>query len=226
MITRPPKPPDHEPSPRFRTRGEKKGKDQKRKLPEDLKPIMAELMKQSDRGAAIIAGSVLEEILEATIKARLRPLLPGQDRTLFGRMAPLSTFSAKIELGFVLGLYTEAAYKNLNMIREIRNEFAHEFDPLSFDHPEIAKLVNNPGRPRLLKSETVGAPRGEFMAAFAILGALLIGIESQDVRVSHVSETHRHVLQMMGETLKEALRTQAKHHQAATPRENTEPPQK
>jgi hypothetical protein len=212
MIDRPPKPEGRPSSPRFRDRKKEGAKPNKRELPDDLNPIMAELMKQSDRGAAIIAGSVLEQILEAAIKARLRPLLGGQQKALFGRMAPLSTFSAKIELGFVIGLYSEAAYTNLNMIREVRNKFAHEFDALSFDHPLVAKIILNPDRPRLLKSTAAEKPKGQFMGAFGVLGSLLLAMKFQNIQLPSVAETHGEVLREMGRALKVALAQKRSNH--------------
>jgi hypothetical protein len=227
MIDRPPKPLDVPPSPRFKTRGEKKAKDQKRAMPDDFAPIMAELMKQSDRGAAIIAGSLLEEILETAIRARLRELSSDQRKALFGRMAPLSTFSAKIEIGFAIGLYAIPVYTNLNMVREARNRFAHQFETLTFEHPDIVEIVMKPDRPRLLilKDADAATPRGEFMGAFGVLSALLLGMTHFDVRLPIVSETHGELLHQMTAALKEALRMQAEKRQGHTP-ENTGPVQK
>jgi hypothetical protein len=58
-------------------------------------------------------------------------------------MRPLSSFSAKIELGFALGLYDDKLRHPLNMIRDVRNEFAHNMDATSFDHPDVAKLIDD-----------------------------------------------------------------------------------
>ncbi len=64
MPDRPPKPEDRPSSPRFKKR--KKGASDKpvESAPADLGPIIDELKKQSDRGAAIIAGSLIEQFLD------------------------------------------------------------------------------------------------------------------------------------------------------------------
>lgn len=217
MTRRPPKPENGPSSPRFKSR--KPNQEKANELSDDLGPIMAELQKQSDRGAAIIAGSLLEQILETAIKGRLRALSTDQHKALFGRMAPLSTFSAKIEIGFAIGLYTEATYRNLNMLRQVRNEFAHKLGALSFDHPDIAKIINDPKRTGLLTSR--GKPRADFMTTFAVLGALLLAMKFHDVRLPHVSETHGQVLQQMSQALDAALRQAQASRQAEGPGNTT-----
>lgn len=60
---------------------------------------------ESDRSSAILAASFLEEILEKAIKSFLI-----EDQfadTLFRGHSPLSTFSAKIDVAYALGLITK-----------------------------------------------------------------------------------------------------------------------
>jgi hypothetical protein len=95
---------------------------------EAVKTYAEELKKQTDRGAGIVAAAVVEEALEFTIKRRLIELSNTRADLLFGRMRPLSSFSAKTELGFALGLLSENLRHSLNMIRDVRNEFAHNME--------------------------------------------------------------------------------------------------
>jgi len=111
MIERPPKPEDRPASPRHKERKKHKRDEaataRKPRIPADLAPVVAEVMKQTPRGVAIIAGSLTENILAEIIEERFRPLSRGQRKALFDPMAPLSTFSAKIEIGFAIGLYPQ-----------------------------------------------------------------------------------------------------------------------
>ena len=52
---------------------------------------------------------------------------------MFGSFAPLGTFSTKISIAFFIGLIPEDIYNDLNIIRKIRNEFAHNYDTLTFN---------------------------------------------------------------------------------------------
>lgn len=90
-----------------------------------------EINKQRDRGAAIIAAAVLEDHLLAVIKAKLTTDEKIEDK-MFRGYGPLASFSARIDLGLLLGLYEKDFHKDLHRIREIRNEFAHNLAPLSF----------------------------------------------------------------------------------------------
>src|SRR5687768_9142964 len=92
---------------------------------EQITAFLEELKTQSDRGVAIVAASVLEEITKGLILARLIELSSDRRDTLFEKTgAPLSSFSAKIEMAFALGAITNEIRLGLHLIREIRNRFA------------------------------------------------------------------------------------------------------
>ena len=62
------------------------------------------------------------------------------------RFAPgraFGDFGAKVGLGYLIGLYTKGAHKELTTIRRIRNDFAHQFELNSFDRPDIRGRCEN-----------------------------------------------------------------------------------
>jgi hypothetical protein len=87
--------------------------------------LIEELENQSDRAAAIILAAWVEEELLGAIKSKLE-----KDDSIFKKLfynsGPLSSFSAKIDIAKALGIYDSEIYSDLNIIRRIRNEFAHE----------------------------------------------------------------------------------------------------
>src|SRR5664279_2548110 len=97
MAEKPPKPENRDRSPRFKQRN--KTNQPKARAEVDPNAIVDELKKQTDRGAAILAAAVLDQMLETVIEKRLLIFDSKQRKALLGRMAPLSTFSAKIEIG-------------------------------------------------------------------------------------------------------------------------------
>lgn len=105
---------------------------------EDHKIAIDEIQDSPDRAAAIVAAAILESTLEEGIVNRLLPMSNSHRATLFGGEASFATFSAKINLGLSLGLYGNKTRSDLNLIRKIRNEFAH-YANRSFAHPEISK---------------------------------------------------------------------------------------
>jgi hypothetical protein len=107
---------------------------------QSLTSVTDEIERQSDRGAGIIAGAFVEDFLKDALRSRLRLTEAHEEKTfsdLFGRTRPLSSFSAKIDLGFLLGIYRAEIHQDLHRIRRIRNEFSHEREPLDFSRQKI-----------------------------------------------------------------------------------------
>jgi len=81
---------------------------------------------------AIVAASFVEDHLQRLIQSRMvsdKKVL----EQMFGPNSALGSFSAKINLGFLMGIYSKNAWRELDTIRTIRNDFAHELAINSFD---------------------------------------------------------------------------------------------
>ena len=167
--------------------------------------FLEELEKQTDRGAALVAAAVLDEILEILITERLIEVSQVRHDALFGRGKPLDLFSAKIELGFQLGLYPNAARIQFEMIREVRNKFAHRIEPLKFDDPKIKEEITSRRTPHSPKNKP---PREEFWQMFAALASILYSTMAADegVRIQSLAKTHAaHFQKVMQHVLDRAL---------------------
>ena len=84
---------------------------------EQVAAILKELQSQTDRGCAIIAAAVLDDLLNQLITGRLIDL--GSERhegLLKGANAPLSSFSSRIELAFALVIVSNPARLALHLI--------------------------------------------------------------------------------------------------------------
>lgn len=103
-------------------------------LPHDLNEFDTRLHDESDRGAALIAAALLDAQLERLFRARLKC---HQDR-LLGFDGALATFSTRIKVARGLEWIDGEVEKDLDVIRNIRNRFAHSFDQdLTFENAEI-----------------------------------------------------------------------------------------
>jgi DNA-binding MltR family transcriptional regulator len=71
----------------------------------------------------------------------MMPLSNKRYAEMSGKMAPLSSFAAKIEMALTLGVISEDFYYQLHALRKVRNAFAHQIEALTFDHPEIRKAM-------------------------------------------------------------------------------------
>lgn len=80
---------------------------------------------KDDRTIAILGGTFLEMILEHILYA----FFPEDDKEVGEMMQfnqPLGNFSNKIKMCYCLGLIDKIIKDDLNLIRKIRNEFAHD----------------------------------------------------------------------------------------------------
>jgi DNA-binding MltR family transcriptional regulator len=94
---------------------------------------------ESDRGCALIAGSIAENALEEIIRARLPHLSKERLDELFGYEGVLGTFSAKIKIAYAFGLIDHKLRDDFDRLREIRNVFAHARTIIRFRTPQIAQ---------------------------------------------------------------------------------------
>jgi len=101
---------------------------------EDLKTLSEFLQyfqKETDRGAALVGAAMVESRLERLLNETLLDNFSKKE-LLTGVNAPMGTFNSKIKLCHVLGFITDKEAKEANLIRKIRNEFAHQLDELSY----------------------------------------------------------------------------------------------
>lgn len=90
---------------------------------------------ETDRGRALVAASLIEEMLEEVLRAFL--LEGAATKNLFDAAnAPLSTFSAKASASRALGLISIEEFRDVELVRKIRNEFAHNV-LCSFENPKV-----------------------------------------------------------------------------------------
>ena len=90
-----------------------------------LDALIEEMNGESDRAVAIVGAAWVEEALSDAIQSVLQSHSESWKR-LFNGNGPLAIFSARIDLARLLGIVTDAIRSDLHIIRDIRNEFAHQ----------------------------------------------------------------------------------------------------
>jgi hypothetical protein len=106
-------------------------------MPEETDfPIIAEIMGERDRAAAIIAAGFLDGKLTEAIKACLRADEDTANR-LFRPTGPLGAFGNKALIGYMLKLYRKETREDFRLIGEIRNCFGHVAEPMTFATPYV-----------------------------------------------------------------------------------------
>lgn len=156
------------------------------------------LTSESDRGCALFAAAYLDKALSDLLYLSLVENKRIEEE-LFEGTAPLSSFSSRIKLAYYLGRVSAECRRDLDTIRGIRNDFAHDPGVISFDTQSIADRCRNLEFSYHLKD---ARPRSHFTAAACGILAIL-----------HVSALKSVAPTVMGddrpsEAQKEAIRKQ------------------
>jgi len=92
---------------------------------------------ESTRAKVVLSVCYLDELLRQLVEMLLKPAAENDDSLLDGPEAPLSSVSAKIDLGWRMGAIPDDTRTSLHLVRKIRNRFAHRLATCDFDDPKI-----------------------------------------------------------------------------------------
>jgi hypothetical protein len=178
--------------------------------------LVSALLKETDRSAAIIAGTIVEDRLTKKLKENLRDDEAKDTQTslveMFRSTGPLGAFASKIRLGFLMRLYGTTAYKDLMTVKDIRNRFAHRMDILSFETNEIVTLCRNlkiienyvlpvsdtGSRPFTQPKVTNGIVEKEDWIAYTLHNASIMGTVYVEDRRAHLANYRERFLSTCG----------------------------
>jgi hypothetical protein len=109
---------------------------------QDERDAHAEIEASFDRAAAIVSAAFVDDRLTAALKSRLHYDKKIID-SMFNPSGPLGSFSARINLAFLIGMLSKKSTEDLHIIREVRNEFAHKLTTKSFNAQRVRDLIKN-----------------------------------------------------------------------------------
>lgn len=131
----------------------------------DLNAFSGPFRTESDRACAVLGAALLDARLESLYDRRLR----NSKEELLSSNGPLGAFSARIRVASALAWISEDVRFDLDQIRSIRNEFAHNFDhELSFANQSIADKCRTLRVAQVLidaNEHAASAPHGNLTAA-------------------------------------------------------------
>src|ERR1700727_2523834 len=90
----------------------------------EIGSLIGGLVLEGERALVVVGAARLDVALEELLKKVLRHH-PGGSDNLFDPDRPLGTFSSKISLCYRMGLLDHDFERALNLVRKIRNDFAH-----------------------------------------------------------------------------------------------------
>lgn len=112
-------------------------------LSEKYLEIAGILREESERGCVIVSAAILDEQLVEMIRARLVPSPEREDELLEAGNAPASSFSARIDLAYRIGVLSLDQRQSLHILRKLRNDFAHVSTPISFSDDSVSDRIRN-----------------------------------------------------------------------------------
>jgi DNA-binding MltR family transcriptional regulator len=107
----------------------------------DYQLMMILFENESDRGAAVLAGSYVENHLGLYLKLKMKD--PSLAERMFSSEGSLSTFSQRIDLAQAFGFLSREQCADLHLIKKIRNHFAHHPKEASFNDKLVSDWVAN-----------------------------------------------------------------------------------
>lgn len=107
----------------------------------ELSNFFKSLTAESSRALAVVAFSYIDEKLATLMRQHLNAEISGGLDSLFGGFGPLSTASARIKIAASLRWLSPLTYRHLEIIRKIRNEFAHRPFLDTFDESPVRDFL-------------------------------------------------------------------------------------
>ena len=99
---------------------------------------LEEFQAESDRACAVLGAAFLDEQLRALLEAFLVNDTKRVPDLFEDAAGPLATFSSRISMAYALGFLAPSEVRDLDLIRKIRNEFAHQLHGVSFASATVA----------------------------------------------------------------------------------------
>lgn len=131
-----------------------------------LSRLIDEFHDESDRGCAVIAMCVLEEMLLKLIKVRLPECANDELRNI----APVGRLSAAVDNAFLIGGLGERNKKEFKQLIKIRNLFAHKpLEGLTFDNHDVVHLCSRLIMCDMFEELDNKTPRGRYIISVVML---------------------------------------------------------
>lgn len=147
-----------------------------------------EMHEGSDRVAGILGCALVENALQAAVEASLVDVFSVP--ALFAdQNAPFNSFKQRILAGRAMGLFTAPAANDMDIIRDVRNQFAHALLSLSFENEHLQKARNGlrlyePRPEQRLEGREVSPTRWRFESACWGLSYNLLNVAVKSQRAT------------------------------------------
>jgi mannitol operon repressor len=109
---------------------------------QDLAKFLEELGRETDRGLPLVGAALIDDRLEDTLRSFFVEGRPAS-KLLDEANAPLGSFSSRAQACYLLGLIDDFEFAEVELIRKVRNEFAHAKHGTSFKSERVQGLCSS-----------------------------------------------------------------------------------
>lgn len=102
---------------------------------------LVELGFQGQTAFVVLSAQFVDDLLKILIVSRMPKLSKTKEEKLFHGYGPFNSFSVKIDIAHAMDIIDEGLRHDLDVLRKIRNKFAHPTGPVDFRSTDIRKLV-------------------------------------------------------------------------------------
>ncbi|MBR8301364.1 hypothetical protein KDW49_11645 [Burkholderia dolosa] len=159
---------------------------------EKLNLFLSTIQKQDDQAMVLSLATFLEDTLGRLLLAYFRSCKATKD-LVEGFNAPLGTFGSRIKAVYAFGLVTDDQFKDMEILRKVRNHFAHNWEDISFEQNDIQSLIGQLSGYTVDHKPIEGGSREKLLRTLStccvelqvFLGRLVDGITERAPDVSH-----------------------------------------
>lgn len=132
----------------------------------ELNRFLALVSGQDDRAMVLSLATFIEDSLGRLLLAYFRNCKATRE-LVDGFNAPLGTLGARIKAVYAFGLATEDQYKDMEILRKVRNLFAHNWEGISLDHQDIKAMVGQLSGYTIRHAPIEGGPRERLLGTLS-----------------------------------------------------------
>lgn len=157
-----------------------------------LNRFISAIRRQDDQAMVLSLATFLEDTLGRLLIAYFRSCKATKD-LVEGFNAPLGTFGSRIKAVYAFGLVTDDQFKDMEVLRRIRNHFAHNWEGVSFERNDIESLIGQLSGYTVEHKKIEGDPKEILLGTLStccvelqvFLGRLIDGKTEKAPDVSH-----------------------------------------
>lgn len=164
----------------------------------DIEREFGTLAHESDAAKVVLSFSYLTSLFERLYLLNFVNAATGRlHKEIFEGTGPLATSSARFVIAFALGWIREDLYKDVTLLRKIRNEFAHDHTRRQISMKGVSDRVNalsareKPIIDILRKSGYIRVPSLTVPQLFLVRNILICLSCASDMILLPISRTHR-----------------------------------